>query len=952
MMNFSIGQRITARGEDFMVVNSLPLDNGEWVIEARGLSELVKDQYYFFDTNLDKDIKVIDPKTVHFVPDTSSGYLLTRLFIEENIRNNPLWTEKITVAHKAAFNVANYQLQPTIKALKLARPRLLIADGVGLGKTIEVGVMLTELMKRGRAKRVLVVALKSILSQFQEELWNRFDIPLARLDSVGVNRIRSKIPANKNPFEYYDKTIISIDTLKDNSQFRSYIEDTHWDVIVIDECHIVSNSDTLRGNLARTLSGHCESMILTSATPHNGNKDSFANIIRMLEPTAIPRSGDYTKKDVEPYYVRRFKNDIQDANVRKNFQDRQIIAEEVNLTEQEEAFLSKQQEYKFTKLKEQGEEGTDALFSLTLFKAFLSSPAAALESLNNRIKNMGEHGKEIEQNITDMKKMLEDILEQQIDSKYNHFKDTLIKLGWNGKPKSERYVLFTERRATMQYLAKRLKEDFNITDDDTISLFDGSLSDVEQQAMIEDFGKGDSKIRLLICSDAGSQGVNLHYNCNRMFNYDLPWSLIVLEQRNGRIDRYGQTRTPYIHYLIAHSQNENVRDDLNILKKLWAKENEVYNSLGDAGSVMEVYDVNTEQVIVSHAILKKDEDFLQGDHINQVVKKKKKKSLDAIIGEKATTKAVEDEQPIETEVSLFGTDANYYAELFQYLKTAGKIRKDDVNVQNEGQYIEIMNTPDLEYALRGVPIEAKPVKNDYFRLTTDKELVQKSISKTREKTEKNEQNKWSKFQILYEMHPVIRYFFSMLDSCIEKDVALAAKVESLPQGTAWYVFHGSIANGLGQQVISEIFVVPVDTDGLPHAMPMSIKDFAATYLQQQLYYHQMSDEELQQLELLLSPAVDQAINTYMDRKQIEMEGWMKVRKEQHLEQLRTWQADAFGQLDLFHDDSTITYISKNKKERMMKEIETIHNESSQYVQNMNTLKGNAFIRPLAVFFNF
>lgn len=411
-------------------------------------------------------------------------------------------------------------------------------------------------------------------------------------------------------------------------------------------------------------------MILTSATPHNGNKDSFANIIRMLEPTAIPRSGDYTKKDVEPYYVRRFKNDIQDANVRKNFQDRQIIAEEVNLNEQEEAFLALQQEYKFAKLREQGEEGSDALFSLTLFKAFLSSPAAALESLINRIKIMEERGKEVEASITDMKKMLEDILALQIDNKYDQFKKKLIELGWNGKPKCERYVLFTERRATMLYLKKRLVEDFGITDDDTISLFDGSLSDVEQQAMIEDFGKGDSKIRLLICSDAGSQGVNLHYNCNRMFNYDLPWSLITLEQRNGRIDRYGQTRTPYIHYLIAHSQNKDVRDDLNILKKLWAKENEVYNSLGDAGSVMEVYDVNTEQVIVSQAILKKDEDFLQEDHIDQVVKKKKKKSLDAIIGERAATKAVEEEHPIETEVSLFSSDAEFYAELFQHLKTA------------------------------------------------------------------------------------------------------------------------------------------------------------------------------------------------------------------------------------------------------------------------------------------
>lgn len=954
-INYSPGQRITVRGEDFMISNVQPIDSGGMVIEARGLSELVKDQDYEFDTNLDTDIHVIDPKQVRFLPDTSTGYLLSRLYIEENIRNNPLWTDKITVATKGAFNVAQYQLQPTVKALKLPRPRLLIADGVGLGKTIEVGIFLAEMIKRGRGKRILVVALKSILSQFQEELWNRFDIPLIRLDSIGVDRIKSRIPANKNPFEYYDKTIISIDTLKNNSKFRHYIDETQWDIIVIDECHTVSNANSQRGDLAQMLSQHCESMILTSATPHNGNRESFANIIRMLEPTAIPRDGNYTKADVAPYYVRRFKNDIKDPNVRKNFQERQIIPEKVELAPEEEEFLRLQENYKFRKQKEEEgkEDKVDTLFSLTLFKAFLSSAPAALESLNNRIQHEKETGKDIEDDELAMKSQLEDILKKGIDSKYDHFKQRLKSLGWSGRQDNDRYVVFTERRATMQYLKKRLQEDFKIKGDRTISLFDGSLSDVEQQQMIEDFGKGDSEIRLLICSDAGSQGVNLHYHCNRMFNYDLPWSLITLEQRNGRIDRYGQTKTPYIHYMIAQSKNKDVADDLRILGKLWAKEDEVYKSLGDAGSVMEVYDPTSEQLIVKQAIINKDENFLEQSHIEKVAKKKKKKSLDAIIGAKASTAAVEEPDCIEPEVSLFKTDAEFYSELFDYLGTAGKMKKTDVNIEDGGKYIEVLDTPQLEHALRGVPMEAKPESGDYFRLTTDKDTVQKAIAETRNKTEKRERNRWTKFQILYDLHPVVRYFFNLLDSCVDKDVAPAARVDSLPNGTAWYVFHGSKANGLGQQVISEIFVVAVDTDGLAAVKPMPIADFIRQYLQTELYYRQMSDEELQKLDGLLSSAVDIAVTNYMDRKQIEMQSIMQARKDQNLEKLRKWKADAEGQLDLFDDDtSPIYHMQKGRRERKLLEIKTIHDKSSKYVQDMNTLKGEPFIRPLAVFFNF
>jgi superfamily II DNA or RNA helicase len=135
-----------------------------------------------------------------------------------------------------------------------------------------------------------VVTQKSMLTQFQKEFWNRFTIPLVRLDSVGLARVRSRIPPNHNPFYYYDRTIISVDTLKGDLEYRTYLEKAQWDIILIDECHNVADRGTgsQRARLAKLLASRSDTLIMLSATPHDGRARSFASLVNMWAPPPSP----------------------------------------------------------------------------------------------------------------------------------------------------------------------------------------------------------------------------------------------------------------------------------------------------------------------------------------------------------------------------------------------------------------------------------------------------------------------------------------------------------------------------------------------------------------------------------------------------------------------------------------------------------------------------------------
>lgn len=953
-MNLIIGQRISTRGEDFIITNSSVNHDGSFILEAEGISELVKGKRFSFDSSLDTDIRPVDPNHTKLIADTDSGYRKTKLFLETQIRNAAIFSDKIAIADKAAINAAEYQLTPTLKALQLPRPRLLIADGVGLGKTIEVGIFLAELIKRGKGKRIMILAPKSILAQFQQELWNRFAIPLVRLDSEGIARIKSQLPANKNPFEYYDKTIISMDTLKNNAKFRHYLEKSRWDVVVIDECHTVANDKSERGDLAQFIAKKCESLVLTSATPHNGRKENFANLINMIEPTAIPKSGEYDKSHVEPYYVRRFKNDIADEKVRANFQERKVLREPVNLTDLETDFLQYQQELKFKAIAatKEGKSKDDFLFSIGIFKAFMSSPKAAYESIQRRIRKIEANTKStsFDENIeilTELKSKLEKIIDSGSDSKYKKLKRKLLDMGWSAKKHDDRFVIFTERIDTLNFLKDSLRRDFGIQEDDSkkdipkiIQTFHGGLSDTEQQAIIDDFGKQDSSVKILLCSDAGSQGVNLHFFCNRMFNYDIPWSLITLEQRNGRVDRYGQKKTPYIHYLIAESNIEGLKTDLHIVERLTQKEEVVYKTLGDAGSVMKLYDAAKEEQLVEQAIFRHDEQYLE-DGSNAVTGFDFSTLFES---QDDTTPATITDDPFEQQTSVYVNDAAFYKDLFEQLTSANQLANNEVAFTDG--YVEILNGKDLNQILYDLPSEAKPRQGGLYKLSLDKDLVQRSIEDARKK-----KGEWAEFQVLYELHPVVKYYMTKLEASVDKDVALVAKSKVFPSQTVWFVFHGQVSNNLGQPVIADFLVVGLKWDGSILSRTFALNKFIAEFkISEKLHTEDIPQTDLEHLKDILPDAVEWA-GHHMQEEQQRLEGRMETKMAAYKDKMENWRAAAIEQLELdFSKRSTGNFWTRIKDSRQ-REIETILSTSSQYHKDLTSLQGQPFLKVLAVLYN-
>ena len=532
---------------------------GGYQIVCDGVSELVRGREAVFLTALEPTIQVLDPADTRLVPDESDRFTDSILYMESQLRHAVPNDENIHVGHTAAMDLVDYQLDPARLALARPRQRILIADAVGLGKTLEAGILVSELIARGRGRRILVLAVKSMLTQFQKEFWNRFTIPLTRLDSVGIQRVRSRIPTNHNPFYYYDKAIISIDTLKQDAEYRVYLEQATWDIIVIDEAHNVADRGTAsqRNRLAKLLARRSDTLIMLSATPHDGKARSFASLVNMLDATAITNPDDYTKEDFRPgLVIRRFKKDVQEQ-VRETFKDRKVHPRRFPASAAEEAAFDALLAVRL--VGHRPDAPIRDLFTVTLEKALFSSPAACIETADRRVREREreiENGEDASPRRAEIDGLLDlrAALEQVTPASWSKYQALLAAIRddqpfrWEPIDPEDRLVIFTERIATLSWLKARLAEDLNLKPDQVETLH-GGMSDVDQQRVVEDFGNTQRPVRLLICSDVASEGINLHYQCHRLIHFDMPWSLMVFQQRNGpggplRSERHAADRVP------------------------------------------------------------------------------------------------------------------------------------------------------------------------------------------------------------------------------------------------------------------------------------------------------------------------------------------------------------------------------------------------------------------------
>lgn len=499
-----------------------------------------------------------------------------------------------------------HQLHVLNRAMENNTIRYILADEVGLGKTIEAGMIIKELKARGLIKRILVVCPTGLVTQWASEMQEKFHEKFNVILPSDYDTIR-RLTDSDDVYGQYDQVISPMDSIKplekragwNDEKVEKYNEEriysiinSGWDIIIIDEAHRVAGStgEVARYKLGCLLSQASPYLLLLSATPHNGKTEPFLRLVRLLEEQAFPNARSIVKEQVAPYLIRTEKREAIDNNGNKLFKNR--ITHMVTLNWDERHTLQREL-YKlvtayvsktYNKALRNRKKNMCLIFLLIIMQRMVtSSTAAVVKSLERRLDvlktqstKLGSLTEEdlIELDIEDgVEEALEAIsldteeeiaeLEQIIviakQAEFQH-PDVKVESLLNtvdemlSEDPSQKIIVFTEFVATQQYLLRVLKDKGY-----TVCYLNGSMSIEERSDALRDFR---DRASIFVSTDAGGEGLNLQFS-NIIVNYDLPWNPMKIEQRCGRADRIGQTRDVHVYnFTITDTVENRVRQVL------------------------------------------------------------------------------------------------------------------------------------------------------------------------------------------------------------------------------------------------------------------------------------------------------------------------------------------------------------------------------------------------------
>jgi superfamily II DNA or RNA helicase len=537
---------------------------------------------------------------------------------------------------KLSFRPRAYQLVPLIMALRQQRVRLMIADDVGIGKTIEAGLIVRELLDRGEINRFAVICLPHLCEQWQAELKDKFGIESVIIRSGTISGLERELPGTESIYRYYPYQIISVDYVKsDNNSNKSKFIHDGPDFIVVDEAHTCSSDATnpqsaqqLRYLLLKELSGNeKKNLLLLTATPHSGKQAQFQSLLGLIKPEFGLPSFDITQGDnakkVAENFVQRRRIDILDFLETNTFPERVQLEDEYSMHPEYMVLFNKVIAFAREMVKDSDsrhfKQRMKFWAALSLLRGVMSSPQAGAAMLRTRASKLDEEGAVVVagestglfdkdtkpnddelprdilgqqefsqseiQKLSRLASELEDLSGLQKDHKAASAFKMIEK--WLGQDRH--VVVFCRYIETANYLGQLARSSFSHFKKLEVAVVTGEIHDEQRKEMIEHLGK--AGLRLLICTDCLSEGVNLQNYFNALVHYDLPWNPNRLEQREGRIDRFGQPEEKvYTHLLVGKN---NPMDGV-VLRVLLRKAKEIRRNIGitvpfpeDSQSVLE-----------------------------------------------------------------------------------------------------------------------------------------------------------------------------------------------------------------------------------------------------------------------------------------------------------------------------------------------------------------------------